>query len=71
MKDPNISYEDFETLVKKVCQQNPEWRYGQAYYNLLSYHRSDIASMIQGTLMDPFHKKEVSQHVINFVKSKW
>lgn len=71
MRNPHISYEDFENLVRATHQSKPEWRYGQVYYNLLSYHRPDVASQIQGTLMDPFHKKEVSPYTISFVKSKW
>jgi len=71
MRNPKISYEDFHQLVESTHKTKPEWRYGQVYYNLLSYHRPDIANEIQGTLMDPFHKKEVSQYVINFIKSKW
>jgi hypothetical protein len=71
VRNPKISYEDFDQLVKSTHESKPEWKYGQVYYNLLSYHRPDIANQIQGTLMDPFHKTQVSLHTINFVKSKW
>ena len=33
----------------------PEWRYGQILYNVLSEYRPDLAKQVDGTSLDPFY----------------
>lgn len=72
MKIPtNINYEDFLALVDKYEKSVKDWRYGQAYFNILSSVRPELAELIRGSMYDPFHKDEVSQQIHTYVKSKW
>lgn len=65
LADASIVYEK----LKNSGQDS--WRYGQAYFNLLSNHRPDIAEQIRGTKLDPFYKDEVKKETHDFVESQW
>lgn len=68
----NLTYEQFLEKVDYVLKSVPEkWRYGQAYFNVLSSVRKDIAESIRGSLLDPFNKDQVSKETESFVKSLW
>lgn len=67
-----LTYEQFVEKVAKVQQSpNVQWRYGQAYFNVLTSVRSDIAESLRGSLLDPFHHDKVSNETEKFVKSRW
>jgi hypothetical protein len=38
--------------------KHPEWRHGQAMFNVLYDMNPRLADRIRGTDLDPFHKKE-------------
>jgi hypothetical protein len=75
MKIEYVSFNDFlaDASIKfeKWSKQDPSWRYGQVYFNLLSTARPDIAGALRGTMLDPFHKTEVKPETHKFVESKW
>jgi hypothetical protein len=70
-----LSFNDFLADVsikyEKWNKQDPSMRYGQVYFNLLSASRPDIAEIIRGTMLDPFHKDEVKSETHKVVESKW
>ena len=68
---PNISYEEFLALVEKYEKAVSEWRPGQAYFNMLTSARPELAELIRGTIHDPYHKDAVSEQTHQYVKSKW
>ena len=67
-----FTYEQFVEKVDRVHKTaNVQWRYGQAYFNVLTSVRSDIAESLRGSLLDPFHRDKVSDETEKFVKSRW
>lgn len=69
--DKNIDYDKFLQLVEKYQKSVKDWRYGQAYFNILSSVRPELAELIRGSMYDPFHKDEVSDQIHTYIKSKW
>lgn len=54
------------------CRQvDTHLRKGQGFFNLLHYHRPDLAQQIQGTDMDPYYKDHVPEELINWVCLNW
>lgn len=67
-----VSYEEFMERVEKYFMQfKPSWRYGQAYFNVLSNVRSDVAETLRSSMHDPFHRDEVPEETHKYVKALW
>ena len=66
-----MTYDDFLALVGKEAKSNPELRYTQIWFNMLSTYRSEIAHKIISTPLDPFHKDYVSDDTHIFVETIW
>jgi len=66
-----MTYDHFLTLVSEEFQKNPEMRYPQVWFNLLSTHRSEISHKIIATPLDPFHKAYVSDETHAYVEQNW
>lgn len=43
-------------LVVVTRAENPSWRKGQTYFNVLTDVRPDLADLIRGTGIDPYHQ---------------
>jgi hypothetical protein len=67
----NISYEEFLAFVEKYEKAVVQWSFGQAYFNILTSVRPQLAELIRGTIHDPYHKDVVSDQTHEYVKSKW
>ncbi len=67
----NINYEEFLVVVDKYEKAVSDWRSGQAYFNILTSVRPQLAEMIRGTIHDPYHKDSVSEQTHQYIKSKW
>lgn len=64
---------DFCTFTSKVNaahRDNPNWRYGQAAYNVLAELEPELAGEIRGTVLDPFHDSERVQEFLLWVERK-
>jgi hypothetical protein len=70
MQKKQITYQDFLIKVHSFASAN-NWKIGQAYFNLLSNYRPEIAEMLRGTLHDPFHRDYISHETEALVKSNW
>jgi hypothetical protein len=67
-----VTYTEFlERVDKYYAQFKPTWRYGQAYFNVLSNVRSDVAETLRSSMHDPFHKDAVSEDTHKYVKALW
>jgi len=67
-----MTYDEFITKVDVTyAKLGEEWRYGQTYWSVLSFHRPEIAEAIRGTLLDPYQKEIVSQALTDFIISRW
>lgn len=55
MKLSNVEFFDYQKLVREVNKENPNWRIGQTYFNVLYQLYPDLADEIRGSSIDPFH----------------
>jgi hypothetical protein len=46
-------------------------RGGQSFYNVLSYHRPDLAQKIAGTEFDPYYDDKNIPAFLEYVGSNW
>ena len=63
----NLCYSEYVILVLREMKQHPEYRYGQALFNVLYGYKMDWAEEIRGTDLDPFYYSE-GQIILNFTK---
>jgi hypothetical protein len=70
-----ISFNDFladaSIQYNKLSREDNSIRYGQVYFNLLKDSRPDIAEKLRGSVLDPFHRNQVSTEVHAFVEYLW
>lgn len=52
----NIGYHQFLVLVQTMLNNEPDWRYGQALFNALTYVRPDLSEQVRATPIDPFFR---------------
>lgn len=52
----HCDYCTFLTAVDEAHRANPEWRYGQAAFNVLERLEPELAEEVRGTVLDPFHQ---------------
>jgi hypothetical protein len=54
-----MDFLDYLTSVQNQIANNPSWRMGQAYFNVLYAIEPELADKIRGDfLLDPFHRDE-------------
>lgn len=72
-----INFDDafeFNLFIEKVeskQKENPEWRNGQTYFNVLVEVNPLVAEKIRKTKLDPFFRDEVSKMTNEFVLMNW
>lgn len=71
MDTATLTVDEFIVIVGRIYQENPSWRYGQAFFNCLNSIRPQLAETIRGTRLDPFHKDEVNNETWKFIISNW
>lgn len=48
-------FEEFKLAVHRALGENPEWRYGQACFNVLTEFDPELAERLRGGDYDPFY----------------
>jgi hypothetical protein len=71
-----ITFVKFEEMVAERFKDSEKlepgkMRIGQVYFNTLNEVRPDIANKMRGSMIDPFHKRRITQAVRNFVIENW
>jgi hypothetical protein len=66
-----LTFADYLKAVTLTLTTYPEWRLGQAFYNVLDANRPDIARKIQGTMRDPFYQDTRIPTFLTFVLENW
>lgn len=51
-----FSLQSYLNLVVVTRAENPSWRKGQTYFNVLHDVRQDLAKRISGTPIDPYYE---------------
>lgn len=57
VESAKLDFTDYLKLVVIVRSENPSWRKGQTYFNVLHDVRPDLAELIRGTSIDPFYRE--------------
>lgn len=69
---PDMSYEQFMELVReRHAAEGGEWRFGQAYFNVLCEVAPKIAEQIRSTPQDPFFREKVAPLTHYHVMELW
>jgi len=66
-----ISFEDYTAAVERAVAAYPNWRVGQAAFNVLSQMRPDLVLQIQGTNLDPFFDTRLLPKFYDWVQQHW
>jgi hypothetical protein len=65
----------FWWAVGYYSRGNPEWRAGQAIFNVLARTRPDLSEQLRGTALDPFYLDDAStpefQAICNWIDKNW
>ena len=53
-----MTFDEYQAAVIATKDAHPEWRTGQAAFNVLCQYRPDLSERIRATPLDPFHERE-------------
>ena len=56
---------EFLLKVKEAIKTNPEWRYGQAVFNVMADELSEKAEKYRGKDIDPYYHDELVDKFID------
>lgn len=62
---------EFELRVVKVLADNPDWRYGQTYFNVLYELRPHLSEKIRATDVDPFYDDRIVPKTKLWLREHW
>lgn len=71
MENEPTSYQGYRTLVLIAHKNHPQWRLGQAYFNVLHRVREDLSGMVRASIADPFHQDNRIPTFLKFIKENW
>lgn len=67
-----MTFEDYLKSCANSKQNNPEWRMGQTYFNVLDAIRPDLAEGLRSTInLDPFYRDENIGEFLAYVCEHW
>lgn len=68
-----MDFKDYYEDVIDVLVREPEWRIGQAAFNVLMDYRPNLAEEIRATRLDPFFKStwEDCEAFFAFAEENW
>jgi hypothetical protein len=65
-----MTFIEYLTAVQERQERTGE-RLGQAYFNVLTYVRPDLADKIRGGHLDPFYRDKLINEFLNAVSVNW
>lgn len=66
-----MTYDEFLVLVhEKHDSMAGEWRFGQAYFNVLHEVAPIIAAELRSHVYDPFHRDKIDPMTASFVMER-
>jgi hypothetical protein len=66
-----ITFNTYLEMVREAQTDYPEWRIGQAYFNVLSTVNTDLAERVRASRIDPFYRDERLPFFLSFVGEEW
>ncbi len=67
----SMTKDQYWQRVEQAIRDHPEWRTGQAAFNVLFIHRRDLSEQIRGTELDPFYAREIPTEFCVWVNAQW
>lgn len=64
-------FENYQKAVQYAQDNNPQWRKGQAAFNVLMLNRPDLSEQVRGSGIDPFHHDERLDPFYCWVRDHW
>lgn len=61
--------DEFIARVHKTHLQNPHWRLGQTYFNMLVLIDPDVSNIILNTKYDPYHNDNNIENLLDYLDS--
>lgn len=55
-------------LTSNMMDENPQWRFGQAFFNALNKLDPEMGDEIRGTKYDPFHNDNKITACMTYIK---
>lgn len=66
-----MTFDEYRKEVGAALKKHPEWRAGQAHFNVLLTWRYDLAGPIRSTLLDPFYSDDRLKLFLRVVQERW
>lgn len=66
-----LSFEMYVGMAESSLRLHPNWRKGQAFFNMLARVRPDLSEQIRATPLDPFHRSDVLPNMLAWVAERW
>lgn len=66
-----MTFNKYLEVVGQTHREKPEWRVGQAAFNVLMFNRPDLSEQIRATPLDPFNDKHLSMAFVDWVERNW
>lgn len=66
-----MTYELYIDACNIALRENPQWRSGQAHFNVLSMFRPDISEPLRGSTLDPFYQDDLLPAFLAHVANEW
>lgn len=70
---PVDTFKGYLVAIFNAMSVYPDWRYGQAAFNVLSDFRPELASVVRCTTIDPYYvtKSEDLNDFFRWLKQNW
>lgn len=67
------SFQQYQKAVEFAISNHPQWRRGQAAFNVLMLNRPELSERIRGTALDPYYDRDGSllQEFYKWVEANW
>lgn len=66
-----MTFDEYIAKVYNTKKLHPEWRLGQAYFNVLRDYNEDIAYSLQSEGYDPFYNDSHIGEFLNMLYNQW
>ena len=66
-----MTFEEYVVAVTRALLDNPTWRVGQTWFNVLVQNNFALAGEIRGTSLDPFYDDSVLSRFATRVNADW
>lgn len=66
-----LTFSQYMCLVAAELVKQPDWRVGQAFYNILRAQRPDLAEKVDATDLDPYYEDSNLTRFLHFIRNNW